>query len=81
VAPLFCLIIVLYAWPVINILWLGFSDPELGVQNYKLLFTKSSLVKILWTTIRVCFITTLFSVVIGYLIAYAMVHLVGRERN
>ena len=79
--PLFGLIIALYAWPVINILWLGVSDPELGIQNYKLLFTKSSLVKILWTTIRVCLITTLCSVVIGYLIAYTMVHLVGRERN
>ena len=79
--PLFGLIIALYVWPVMNILWLGVSDPELGIQNYKLLFTKSSLVKILWTTIRVCLITTLFSVVIGYLIAYAMVHLVGRERN
>ena len=81
VVPLFGLVTALYVWPVINILWLGVSDPELGIQNYKLLFTKSSLVKILWTTIRVCLITTLFSVVIGYLIAYAMVHLVGRERN
>ena len=81
VVPLFGLIIVLYALPVINILWLGVSEPELGIQNYKLLFTKSSLVKILWTTIRVCLITTLFSVVIGYLIAYSMVHLVGREQN
>ncbi|MDP6893281.1 MAG: ABC transporter permease [Verrucomicrobiota bacterium] len=81
VVPLFGLIIVLYALPVINILWLGVSEPELGIQNYKLLFTKSSLVKILWTTIRVCLITTLCSVVIGYLIAYSMVHLVGREQN
>ena len=71
VVPLFGLIIVLYALPVINILWLGVSEPELGIQNYKLLFTKSSLVKILWTTIRVCLITTLCSVVIGYLIAYS----------
>ena len=81
VAPLFGLIIALYAWPVINILWLGISDPELGMQNFRPLFTKSSLVKILWTTIRVCLITTLCSVVIGYLIAYTMVNLVGRERN
>lgn len=81
VAPLLGLVIVLYVWPVIDILWLGFSDPTPGLQNYEKLFTTASLVKILWTTLRVCVITTVVSVIIGYLIAYAMVHLGNRERS
>ncbi len=81
VAPLLGLVIALYAWPVAEILWLGFSDPEPGLQNYEKLFTRTALAKILWTTLRICTITTLLSVTIGYLIAYTMVHLGARERS
>ncbi|MEE9194276.1 MAG: ABC transporter permease [Alphaproteobacteria bacterium] len=80
VAPLLVLVIALYAWPVANVLWLSVSDPQPGLQNYGLLVTQPLLGRILWTTVRICIITTLVSVALGYLIAYAMVHLAHRER-
>ena len=80
VAPLLGLVAALYAWPVAEILWLGFSDPEPGLQNYEKLFSGPALARILWTTLRVCAITTVASVLVGYLVAYAMVHLGARER-
>ena len=80
VAPLLGLVIALYALPVAEILWLGFADPEPGLQNYEKLFTGTGLARLLWTTLRVCATTTVLSVIVGYLIAYAMVHLGARER-
>ncbi|HMS95108.1 MAG TPA: hypothetical protein PKA03_07790, partial [Tabrizicola sp.] len=72
VAPLLALVVVMFAGPLVNILWLSFTDPEPGIANYAALVEKASLQKLLWTTLRVCLITTVLSVVLGYSIAYAM---------
>ena len=80
VAPLLVLVAAFYIGPVINILWLSLTDPSPGLGNYEKLFTSASLLKILWTTLRVCVLTTVFSVIVGYVIAYTMSHLTGRER-
>lgn len=72
VAPLLVLVAVMFAGPLVNILWLSFTDPERGIATYAALVEKASLQKLLWTTLRVCLITTVLSVVVGYAIAYAM---------
>lgn len=81
IAPLLALVVVLYLGPILNILWLSFTDPEPGIGNYRKLTESDALIRILWTTVRVCIITTLFSVTLGYCIAYAMVHCHRREKN
>jgi putative spermidine/putrescine transport system permease protein len=81
VAPLLVLVIAFYAWPVLGILWLSVTDPEPGLGNYAQLFGSGSLTRILWKTFRICLVTTVISVAIGYLIAYAMNHLAQRERS
>ncbi len=63
-----------YLGPLLNILWLSVTDPEPGLGNYEKLVTSDTLARIMWTTFRICLITTAFSVTIGYSIAYAMVH-------
>jgi putative spermidine/putrescine transport system permease protein len=80
VAPLGVVVAALYLGPVLGILWLSVTEPEPGLGNYAELFASDSLARILWTTLRVCFLTTVISVGIGYLIAYAMMHLGPRER-
>ncbi len=57
------------------------SDPEPGLGNYANLFESDALVRIIWTTFRICVITTIVSVVLGYSIAYAMVHCHQRQKN
>jgi len=74
VAPFFMLVVVLYLGPILNILWLSLTDPEPGLQNYQKLYTNDTLLRIIWTTFRICLITTIISVAFGYSIAYAMVH-------
>jgi putative spermidine/putrescine transport system permease protein len=81
VAPFLVIIAAFYLGPILNILWLSVTDPNPGFGNYRALYESDALVRIIWTTVRVCIITTLFSVLFGYVIAYAMVHSHENKRN
>lgn len=81
VAPFLLLVMALYLGPILNILWLSVTDPEPGMGNYRKLFESDSLLRIFWTTIRICLITTVGSVLLGYSIAYAMVHCHQKQKN
>ncbi len=81
VAPFLLIVAAFYLGPILNILWLSVTDPVPGAGNYRELYESDALVRIIWTTVRVCIITTFFSVLLGYVIAYAMVHAHERKRN
>lgn len=81
VAPFLVLLLALYLGPILNILWLSVTDPTPGLENYQKLISSDSLLRIIWTTVRVCLVTTVFSVLIGYCIAYAMVHAHQKQHN
>lgn len=81
VAPFLVVVLALYLGPLANILWLSLTDPEPGLGNYEALFTKDTLARIMWTTFRICLITTVFSVVLGYAVAYAMVHAHQKQQH
>lgn len=81
IAPLLAMVVLLYVGPILNILWLSVTDPEPGLGNYLQLLEREALLRIVWTTVRICIITTLFSVVLGYSIAYAMVHCHQKQKN
>ena len=52
--------------PLVQVLWLSVSEPRLGLQNYAELFTNPLIARIWLTTIRVCLVTTIVSVLLGY---------------
>ena len=81
IAPLMLLVVLFYLGPILNILWLSFTDPEPGFGNYQKLREGDALIRIIGTTLRICVITTFFSVVLGYSIAYAMVHSQQRQKH
>ena len=81
VAPFLLVVLALYLGPLLNILWLSLSDPEPGLGNYEKLFSNDTLARIMWTTFRICVITTLFSVTLGYAVAYAMVHAHQKQQH
>lgn len=81
VAPLLALVAVMFAGPLANILWLSFTDPEPGLTNYAALIEKESLRRLVWTTVRICLITTVLSVILGYSIAYAMANVAEAARQ
>jgi putative spermidine/putrescine transport system permease protein len=81
VAPLLVLVVVMFAGPLANILWLSFTDPQPGLTNYAALIEKDSLRRLVWTTVRICLITTTLSVILGYSIAYAMANVAEAARQ
>lgn len=82
VLPFLAAVSVLYLGPILNILWLSFSEPKpIGLSNYQKLFESDSLIRIIITTLRICLITTLISVVFGYLIAFVVVHTLGTQQR
>ncbi|QPC44588.1 ABC transporter permease [Kaustia mangrovi] len=79
ILPAVALLLVFYIFPLFQVLWLSVTEPEPGLGNYADLATSSTIHNILWTTFRVCVVTTAITVTLGYLVAYAMVH-VGRRQ-
>lgn len=71
----------LYAAPIINVLFLSVTDPKPGLGNYAKIFEGDSVAILIWRTIRLCLITTASSVLLGYVVAYAMVHALAHVRQ
>jgi putative spermidine/putrescine transport system permease protein len=65
--------------PVLRVLALGFTDPKPGFGNYALLGTSDALLRIVGTTALMSLMTTVITIVLAYVIAYAMVHIGRRE--
>jgi len=70
----FLLISISYFYPLAKVLWLSVSVPKLGFHNFSLLYSSEAIQRIFATTARICFITTIVSMLVGYLLAYMMVH-------
>ncbi|WP_373506260.1 ABC transporter permease [Aestuariivirga sp.] len=81
VAPFLVALTLLYAAPILNILWLSFTDPKPGLGNYQRIIESETVARLIWTTIRICLITTVFSVFLGYIVAYAMLHALAGVRR
>lgn len=80
VLPLVAMLAGLYVYPLFKVLWISVSDPTLGFDNYAKLFTAAGIQRMLWTTLKLCLITTAIAMVLGYLVAYALVHVGPRQR-
>ncbi|MFZ2871428.1 ABC transporter permease [Zavarzinia sp.] len=74
VAPILVIVVCLYLLPLGNVLLLSVTDPKPGIDNYERLVTASGPVKVLLTTLRICAITTVISIVLGFCVAFAMAH-------
>jgi putative spermidine/putrescine transport system permease protein len=79
VLPALVLLVGFYIYPIGTVMVISVTEPRLGMDNYLKLFTSGALQRMLWTTTRICVITTVVTMLIGYLIAYAVVHV--RERQ
>lgn len=80
ILPLVAVLAAVYLFPLVKVLWISFSDPQIGLQNYSEIFTNRTIQKVLVTTLKICIITTILSVLIGYLISYTLVHIGERHQ-
>jgi putative spermidine/putrescine transport system permease protein len=81
VAPAVLLIGGLYVFALLRVLWLSVSEPSLGLDNYRLLLTNETIHRVAWTTLWICSVATAITVMLGYVIAYAMTHAAASERR
>lgn len=78
VLPL-ALLTLFYLYPLSKVLWLSVTVPKTGVDNFALLYTSSAIQRVIWTTVRICILTTLIALVFGYIVAYAALHVWPRH--
>lgn len=78
--PLLAALCVLYIAPLTQILWISVTDPAPGLGNYERLLASESMQRVLWTTFRVSAISAGFALVLGYLVAYVVIHAGPRQR-
>ncbi|MBV2143560.1 ABC transporter permease [Falsochrobactrum sp. TDYN1] len=72
---------IVYFTPVINVLLLSVTEPQPGLQNYKLLADSSALHRIFGNTLRIGLATTAITLVLGYLFALGLMAMKPRERS
>lgn len=77
VMPAVVMMVGLYFFPLAKVLWISVTDPAPGLGNYAKLITSESVHKVLIVTARICVITTAVTLLLGYVLSYAMVQAKG----
>ena len=80
VVPLLLLLTGLYLYPVLKVLAISVTEPSLGLSNYENLVENAGMQRMLWVTFRICLLTSAITMVMGYVVSYAMVHVSDRHR-
>ncbi len=74
ILPAIALVGVCFIYPVVWLLGRSISDPVWGLQNYATIFEKNIYLGVLWNTVSIAGSTTLLCILIGFPVAYSMVH-------
>ena len=78
--PALLLLLGFYVFPVVRVLWISFIEPKPGLGNYAEL-ASSSVLHVIATTAHICALTTTITVLLSYVVAYAMTHSGRRTRR
>ncbi|WP_245215839.1 ABC transporter permease [Pararoseomonas baculiformis] len=70
IMPAFLLMTAFYVAPILQVLAISVTEPQPGLGNYERLFTSESVQRVIGTTLRIGFITTVISLLLGYVLAY-----------
>ncbi|WP_206929575.1 ABC transporter permease [Roseococcus thiosulfatophilus] len=79
--PAVALVLFFYVAPIVQVLTISFTEPEPGWGNYERLLTSEGIQRVIFTTLRICLLTTAFALLLGYAIAYAITLASPRARN
>jgi putative spermidine/putrescine transport system permease protein len=74
IAPALVLMLAFYVLPVSRVLWISVAEPIPGLGNYALLFTSAPIQRVMLTTARICIVTTAITLILAYIVAYALTH-------
>jgi putative spermidine/putrescine transport system permease protein len=79
--PAMALVCAFYIVPIAKVLWISVTEPKPGFENYTLLFTNDGVQRALLTTFRISFITTIVSLTLAYVVAYALLNASATSRK
>ena len=74
-----CLLTLFYLYPLSKVLWLSVTVPAPGFANFEKLYASDAIRRIIATTARVSMLTTVISLVLGYIVAYTVLHVRNRH--
>lgn len=80
-APMFAILAAAYLVPLAGVLFISVTEPRPGLGNYAQILQSPAIGRVALATLRVCGLTTIASVAIGYVIAYALVRASGHLRS
>lgn len=81
ILPALILLVGFYLYPIAKVVLLSVTEPTIGFDNYLRLFDSAAIQRMLWVTARICLITSIVTLAIGYLISYALVHVRSRQHQ
>ena len=61
-----------FIWPLTRVIVRGFTDPELGLANYRQIAASGVYQKVLWNTIETAAVVTVLCLLVAYPVAYVM---------
>jgi putative spermidine/putrescine transport system permease protein len=70
--PAFLLMSVIYIAPILQVLAISVTEPTTGLGNYERLFTSIGVQRVIGTTLRICIVTTVIALLLGYALAYVV---------
>ena len=73
------LLALFYLYPLAKVLWISVTVPSPGLGNFGQLYSSSAIQRIFIITARICAISTVLALLIGYLVAYAALHVGSRH--
>lgn len=69
---------VFYLYPLLRVLLISVTEPAAGLGNYREILASPVVRGVLGTTAWICAVTSAVSLALGYLLAYAILHVRGR---
>ncbi len=81
ILPAVLLLGVFYVTPILQVLAISVTEPTPGFSNYERLWTSAGVQRVIVTTLRICVITTVLALLLGYAIAYAITLASPRARG
>jgi len=70
---------VFFVWPILKVVWRGFTDPEPGIANYIRIWEGGPYLKVLWITVETATVVTALALITAYPVAYVMSNARGRR--
>jgi len=70
--PALVALILLFAYPISEILMKSFFDPGFTLKNYVSFFSSPLYIRVMWITLELSILTTLTALIIGYILAYVL---------